>query len=48
MGLDESVELFPETKALAAWIILYTAISAFCALFTHVLFYLNKQKAACK
>ncbi|KAF8460270.1 hypothetical protein BDZ91DRAFT_739459 [Kalaharituber pfeilii] len=41
-----SVELFPETIALAIWIIIYTFISALCALFTHILFRLNKQKAA--
>lgn len=47
-GEKTSVFLYPETVALAAWVIVYTLISALCALFTHILFRLNKQKAACK
>ncbi|RPB24009.1 hypothetical protein L211DRAFT_201204 [Terfezia boudieri ATCC MYA-4762] len=41
-----SIYLLPETVALAIWVIIYTIISTLCALFTHILFRLNKQKAA--
>ncbi|KAF8430222.1 hypothetical protein EV426DRAFT_10194 [Tirmania nivea] len=43
---ETSVYLFPETVALAIWVVVYTIISTLCALFTHILFRLNKQKAA--
>ncbi|KAI5791672.1 hypothetical protein DFH27DRAFT_527439 [Peziza echinospora] len=44
-GEETSSDLFPETVILAVWIIFYTFVSAMCALFTHILFRLNKQKA---